>query len=396
MPIYKYTAKNLQAERVHGKKEAEDEAALSAALRSEGFFLLSSIAIAEETKSVYRPKPNELADFASELGTMLTSGITLVRAMYIILQGDIKPKLSVLYRKVYNSIQRGNSFSEALEEQEGAFPQLMINMIRSGEASGKMDQATQKIASHYQNDYKMRSKIKSAMTYPVILICVGFLIFLGLFVFVLPSFFETFEDLEIELPAITRAMVFLSNLLTQHWLACIFVVMGIILVISFLLKSERMRYKLDRLKLRLPKIGNLLRTIYTARFARTLSTLYTSGLSIMQALTVAADTIGNRYISGQFDKVTAQVRSGSPLSAALQEVDGFAPKLISVTRIGEESGRLDEMLDHMAASFDFESEKAIDRLISMLEPIMIVILGIGVGFVMVSVMLPLYTMYQNM
>ena len=156
-----------------------------------------------------------------------------------------------------------------------------------------------------------------------------------------------------------------------------------------------MRTRLDAVKLKLPKIGGLMRTIYTARFARTLSTLYTSGLSMLQALSVAADTIGNRYITAQFGKVIAQVRGGTPLSQALGEVDGFVPKLMSVTLIGEEAGRLDEMLDHMADSFDFESEKAIDRLIAMLEPAMIVVLAVGVGFVMVSVLLPLYTMYQN-
>ena len=396
MPVYKYTAKNIQGQLTRGKKEAENQEALAASLRQDGYFLTHAGRLEDSEKKPYRPNANELADFAQQIGTMLSSGITLIRALSIILQGEGKPALKKLYQNVYTSLQRGLSFSDSLQAQQGAFPPLMISMIRAGEASGKMDAAAKKIAAHYRKDHKMRSKIKSAMIYPIILICVAILVFLGIFIFILPSFFDTFEDLGVQMPGVTRVMLAISNALIQDWAVCLFVGIGIVFIITCLLRLDSVRLWLDKIKLKLPKVGSLLRTIYTARFARTLSTLYTSGLSIIQSLTVAADTIGNRYISRQFHKVVSQVRSGAPLSAALKEVNGFAPKLFSVTAIGEEAGRLDEMLDNMAESFDFESEKAIDRLIAMAEPAMIILLAIGIGIIMVSVLLPLFTMYQNL
>ncbi len=395
MPVYKYKARNAMSVLVGGRREAADADELAAALRQDGQFLVSCRETAPDEKTVYKPKANELSEFSAELGTMLSSGITLVRAMHIFLQSDLKPKQRELYRRVYLDLQKGKSFSEALEAQNGAFPPLMINLFRSGEASGKMDQTAKKVGVHFQKDHKIRSKIKNAMIYPAILIVVGVLVFFGVFLFILPQFFESFKSLGVEMPGITKFMMAVSQGLIVHWDICLIAAIVLILALAVLLQNPKVRIRLDAVKLKLPKIGGLMRTIYTARFARTLSTLYTSGLSMLQALSVAADTIGNRYITAQFGKVIAQVRGGTPLSQALGEVDGFVPKLMSVTLIGEEAGRLDEMLDHMADSFDFESEKAIDRLIAMLEPAMIVVLAVGVGFVMVSVLLPLYTMYQN-
>ncbi len=395
MPHYRYTAKNLQSNLIRGEQEAENEVQLASVLRETGLFLTRCSETSAVSAAPVRPKANELAGFASELGTMLASGISLVKAMSILLQSDRNPRLQALYQTVHQRLQKGDSFSEALAAQQGAFPPLMINLFRSGEVSGRMDQAARKVAAHYEKDYKIRSKIKNAMIYPVILIVVAVLAIVGIFTFILPSFFDTFSQLDVELPGITKAVMSFSSLLTQHWLICLLTVIGVLLVLVFLLQLPAVQIQLDRLKLKLPKIGGLMRSIYTARFARTLSSLYTSGLSILDALAVSAETIGNRYLAGQFERVSARLRNGAPLSQALQEVKGFSPKLVSVTVIGEESGRLDEVLDQMADSFDFESEKAIDRLIAMLEPAMIVLLALGIGAIMISVLLPLYTMYQN-
>ena len=394
MPLYQYTAKTLQSRLVRAK--AENEQALAARLRESGQYLLRCKLVEAAEKTVYRPKAMDLSEFAGQLGAMLSSGITLIRAMGIILQSDMKPNLRNLYEKVYADLQQGLSFSEALENQGGAFPPLMVNMFRAGEASGKMDQAAKKVAVHFEKDNKLRSKIKSAMIYPVILICVSLLVMVAIFIFIMPQFFDTFASMDMELPGITKAVMGFSNLITQQWGACLLTVIVLMLTVMMLLRVPAVLMWLDKVKLHLPRIGKLLNTIYTARFARTLSTLYSSGLPMIQALSVAAETIGNRFITSQFGQVVAQIRSGAPLSSALKPVKGFSQKLTSITLIGEESGRLDEMLDNMADTFDFESEKAIERLIAMLEPAMIVVLAIGVGTIMISVMLPLYSMYQNL
>lgn len=395
MPFYRYTAKCLDGAVVRGRLEAADQTELATALRVSGQFLTKCKEVSDNQMEIYRPKAKELADFCGELGTMLSSGITLIRALDIILQNDNKPKLQALYRRLYTALQQGQSFSEALSAQHGVFPPLMINIFRSGEASGTMDSAAKKASVHFEKEHKINSKLKNAMIYPFILLVVAVLVMLAIFLFILPGFFKNFEDMGIELPGITMFVMSISDLLTQHWLECLLVVVGIAVVISTLIRLPQVQLFTDRLKLRLPKVGKLLQVVYTARFARTLSTLYTSGLSMLQALDVSANTVGNQYIASQFEKVVSDVRSGMALSQALRQVDGFSSKLISIVSIGEEAGRLDEMLERMADSFDFESEKAIDRLMAMLEPAMIVLLAVGVGLIMISVMLPLYTMYQN-
>ncbi len=393
MPLYQYSAKNIDSKTIRGQRQAPDERQLSNHLRDSGLFLLNWEEIDTSDSRSSRLKANELSAFARELGTMLSSGITLVRAMEILIQQDNKPKIKKLYSNLYEDLKQGNPFSETLEAQGNAFPKLMVSMFRAGEANGSMDQAAKKISLHYEKEHKIQSKIKGAMTYPVILLVVAIVVMLAIFTLILPSFFDIFQD--IELPMITQIIIAISNALTKNWPAVLIFLLLLVLSIAMLLQLQQVQLLMDHGKLNVPKIGVLMQTIYTARFARTLSTLYSSGLSMLQALTVAAETIGNQYIANQFDAVITKVRSGDPLSEALHDIKGFVPKLSSVTYIGEESGRLDEMLDSMADSFDFESERAVERLIILLEPAMIILLAVLIGTIMISVMLPLYTMYQN-
>jgi type IV pilus assembly protein PilC len=393
MPLYHYRAKNLQSKTIQGQKAADDEKQVSRRLREENLFLIKWHEIDGGNSASYRLKPNDLSTFTRELGTMLSSGITLIRAMEILIKQDNKPKIKKLYTNLYDDLKQGNPFSEALDAQGKAFPKLMISMFRAGEANGSMDLAAKKVSLHYEKEHKIQSKIKGAMTYPIILLIVAVMVMLAVFTLILPTFFDLFAD--IELPTITKIVISISYGLTNHWLIIIIITLIVLLGITFLLQLQQVQLGIDRFKLKLPKIGNLLTTIYTARFARTLSTLYTSGLSMLQALSVAADTIGNQYIANQFDEVIKSVQSGGSLSEALERVHGFSPKLSSVTFIGEESGRLDELLNSTADSFDFESERAVEKLITILEPAMIVLLAFLVGTIMISVLLPLYTMYQS-
>lgn len=394
MPLYQYVAKNLQSKTVRGQRPAPDEIQLSGRLREDGLFLLKWQEVDIGRTLSYRLKAKEISAFTRELGAMLSSGITLVRAMEILIQQDNKPKIKKLYTNLYDELKQGKSFSETLEAQGNAFPKLMINMFRAGEANGSMDQSANKVSLHYEKEHRIHSKITSAMTYPIILLIVAMVVMLAIFTFILPNFFDLFED--VELPMVTKIIMSLSSLLTNHWLSMIIGTLIVLLFIAFLFQMQEVQLRFDQFKLKIPKVNSLLKIIYTARFARTLSTLYSSGLSMLQAISVAAETIGNQYIVNQFDDVINKVRSGGALSEALEGIDGFSPKLSSVTYIGEESGRLDEMLNATADSFDFESERAVEKLITILEPAMIVLLAFLVGTIMISVLLPLYTMYQTM
>jgi type IV pilus assembly protein PilC len=350
--------------------------------------------VADRAVAQKKLKTVEIADFCRQLAAMLSSGITLIRAMMIIEQRDSKPHVKKVYQSLIAELQRGSTLSESMIKQGKAFPELLINMMKAGESSGRMDVTAQKMADTFEKQHKLNQKLKSATTYPIILVVMIIGVILIIFTFVLPSFFGMFEGMELPLP--TRVVIGISNFLTHYfWLLGIIVgVAAATLWYTFRLPGPKRQ--LDKLKLKFPKIGNLLSTIYTGRFARTLSSLYVSGIPMIQALSIARNTIGNKYIEWQFDGVIDALGNGRTLSQALGGVDGFERKLNSTILIGEESGRLEQMLESTADQYDYDSEMATTRLITMLEPILICVMAGIVAFVMISVMLPIYQLYQNM
>jgi type IV pilus assembly protein PilC len=383
----------MDGTRVNGRMEAANESQLGSLLNEGGLFLTNA---SRADHKVHNPKLKlpEVTDFCRQLAAMLSSGITLIRAMMIIEQRDSKPHVKKIYQSLIAELQRGSTLSESMIKQGKAFPELLINMMRAGESSGRMDITAQKMADTFEKQHKLNQKLKSATTYPIILVVMIIGVILIIFTFVLPSFFGMFEGMELPVP--TQIVVAISNFLTHYfWLLGIVVgVTAATLWYTFRLPGPKRQ--LDKLKLKLPKIGNLLSTIYTGRFARTLSSLYVSGIPMIQALTISRNTIGNKYIEWQFDGVIDALGNGRTLSQALGAVDGFERKLNSTILIGEESGRLEQMLESTADQYDYDSEMATTRLITMLEPILICVMAAIVAFVMISVMMPIYQLYQNM
>lgn len=392
MPIYKYTAKDSGGKNLHGTLEAADEQALAVRLYEQRLVLMRCGEARREERGV-RLRPLEISDFCRQLGTMLSSGVSLIRAVDIVLQRDLAPRVRTIYSNLYRSLQQGVSMSEAMREQYGSFPELLINMIYAGESSGQLDMVSLKMATHYEKEYRLNNKIISAMTYPIILLCVTIIVMIGVFTLILPQFFTMFEGMVLPLP--TRAVIAISNGLTKNWFACLMVVLAVIGICAVLLKNDAIRIWMDGKKLRVPQIGKLMKIIYTARFSRTLSSLYSSGLSMMNALQIARGTVGNRFIDSQFDAVIENVRTGVPLSQSILAVDGFDKKLASTVLIGEETGKLDDMLTAVADSFDYESEMATQRLTTFIEPVLIISMAVIIGFIMISVMLPIFQLYQN-
>ena len=391
MPTYKYVASSIQGKTRKGVAEAADEAALKDSLSKEGLFLVSCETSIKEF-AVRRLRSNELADFCRQLGSMLSAGVTLIRAISILLQRDLKPQIRASYSDISISLQRGLSLSEAMEKQ-GAFPDLLVNAFRASESSGQMDKTCMRMAEHYEKEYRTNGKIKSAMAYPLFLLCLTVVIMVVIFSVVLPRFFTLFEG--IELPGITKAVIAISNAMSDYGGIIIIVILLAVLGFMALFRVPKVALWLDRTKLRLPIIGKLLKIIYTARFARTLSSLYASGLTIINALQNTKNTIGNKYIASQFDDLIKNVRNGENLSTSINAVDGFDKKLSATISIGEETGNLDFMLDSIASSFDYESEQAMSRLTAIIEPVMIIFMAIIVCLLLISVMLPILTLYNS-
>lgn len=392
MPTYRYTARNTAGKAVRGAADAPDERQLVTRLRAEGLFLMYCRE-AERDHGRTRLGALQLSEFCRQIGMMLSSGVTLLRAVGILLQRDQKKRIKRVYQGLYDALQRGRSLSEAMRGQHGAFPELLIGMVYAGESSGTLDSVTLKMATFYEKEHRLHNRIISAVIYPVILLCITVLVVIGIFTFVLPNFFDMFQDMVLPVP--TQVVMAISTGLTQHWGAVLIGMLAFIGVLAIALTMPAVRYGIDRTKLHMPVIGKLMRTIYTARFSRTLSSLYSSGLPMIDAIAMSRDTVGNRYLAAQFDIVLRQVREGMSLSYAIAPLDGFDPKLAATIQVGEETGRLDAMLESTADSFDYEGEMATQKLTTFIEPILIVFMAIVVGAIMISVMLPIFDIYNT-
>ena len=393
MPKYRFTAVDLSNKRVSATVDARDEDDFRKIMRGKSLVPLK-YTVLDAQKTSYRLKPGEVSEFCRQLSSMLSSGITAVRALDIIKQRDFKNiKLKRLYETLHKSVQQGLTLSEAMRQMGNSFPELLVNMFASGEASGQLENVTEKMSFHYEKEHKLNGKIKSAMTYPMILAVVTLLVVIGIFTLILPDFFVALAD--IPLPTLTKVVIAISDFMIERWYILVIAALSVMALIAYLLKVPGVRLKFDQSKLRMPVIGKLLYIIYTARFARTLSSLYSSGVSMIKALEISGTIIGNRFIEGQFPNVIKDVRNGEALSAAIRKVIGFDSKLPNTILIGEESGRLETMLVSTADGFDYEAEQATGRLVQLVEPVMLVLMAGIIGTVMLSVMMPLMSLYSN-
>lgn len=396
MPGYKYTARDENGKTVKGFKEAADEKALYNSLKLEGKFLLSSKASdTERQKEKGKIKINVVADFCRQLGTLLKAGVSLVRALNIIAEEEgLKPNYRAVYMDILQTIRQGIPLSDAMEQQGNAFPSLLINMMRAAEANGNIDETAIRMADHYEKERKLNGKVKSALVYPSVLGALLVVVVIFVLTYLVPQFEEVFAEMD-SLPLPTVILLGMSNGIKNHWPLLLVILVAVVIGMRILLRIPAVRLAKDRIKLRIPIVGGLLKKIYTARFARTLSSLYSSGLPIVLALQVGCKTIGNKYIESQFERIIAKVRAGEALSASLSEIDGFQQKLSATIRVGEETGSLDSMLDSIADSLDYEATKALEKMVALLEPLLIIVMAIIIGFVVVAVILPIYQSYST-
>ena len=393
MALYKYRARDKDGRRTAGKMEAADEIQLHNQLREQGLYLTFWKRMGAAGRS-RRLKPKAVAEFCRSLGTLLAAGVSLVRALSIISQEETNTaEQKKLYEAVLRSVRQGNPMSDAMQEQGEAFPVLLIYMVRSAEASGSMDKVVLRMADHFEKEFRLRAKVSSAMVYPAILAVLIVVVVLIIFTVVIPQFASLFERME-SLPLPTRIVMGFSEGLKKHWLPILLGVIFAGLLFTFIRNRPSVKLWWDKCKVHLPVFGKLLKSIYTARFARTLSSLYSAGLPIVTALQVSRGTVGNSYIEKQFDQVIMVVRAGGALSDGLEKIDGFNRKLAASIRVGEETGSLDNMLDAIADTLDYEAEMAINKMVTFIEPTMIVIMAVIIGFVIISVIMPIYGSYN--
>lgn len=393
MPSYQYTAKNEKGKTVRGTAAAPSPETLYAQLRTEGLYLMDQREAGAGKSSVRPLKTAQVADFCRSLGTLLAAGVPLVRAFAILGEEEgLDPKAKAVYEAVRTELRKGVPLSDAMEAQAPAFPTLLVAMLRSAESTGSIDKACLRMANHYEKEHKLDQEVGNSLMYPAILGVLIVAVLLILMGYVVPQFEEMFAQME-TLPLPTVILLGISDFLKANWLLVALgaAVLAVGVRSLFLLPAVRLQW--DRFILHAPVVGRLNRKICTARFARTLSNLYSSGVPIVMALQSGQQTVGNRWIASQFDGVLTSVRAGHPLSESLKEVDGFERKLSSTVMVGEETGKLDSMLATTSETMDYEAEMATKKLMTLIEPVMIVVMAVIVAFVIIAVILPIYLSY---
>ena len=392
---YRYRAQNVDGKTVSGQMKANDESDLHNKLKADGMMLIEAKEITKGKVISKKLKYDRVGDFSRNLSELLGAGVTLVRALGIISEDEsIKPAERKIYAEILRLVRTGVPLSDALEEQGNTFPTLFINMIRSAESGGNLDSTARNMAIYYTKEYRLQKKINSSMTYPKILAGLVVVVLIIIMGFVLPQFESLFAQME-TLPLATRILMGISDFVANRWF--ILILIGIVLFMAYkiLMAIPAVKMLVDKIEIHLPKIGRLRKIIYTARFARTLASMYSAGIPIVTCIQIAKTTIGNTYIESQFDQMIADIRAGKPLSEGIAGIDGFVKKLVSSISVGEETGALDSMLVSIADQMDYDAEIAVEQLVAMIEPLMIVVMAVVVGFIMIAVIQPIYGSYQS-
>lgn len=395
MKTFIYTATDVQGNTIkNARMVAEDVNDFLEKINEKGLFC-SSYKEASDKKSntLHKFKMEELAYNCRQLSAMLSSGLTLVRALDILYKEQTKEAPKQIFREVYEEVQKGSAFSDALKMQQGAFPHFMISMIQAGESSGSLDVIVKRLEDYYDKQNKLNNKIKGAMMYPIILAVLCVAIVIALFTFIMP----TFKDLltEEDMKGLTGALFAFSDSITGYWYIYVSVVLAVVFIVKYSLKIPSVRYKFDKLICKMPKVGVLVVKVYTGKFARTLSSLYSSGIPMVEALERSSAILGNTFIEKSFVNVIDEVKQGDQLSAAIQRTGIFESMFCSIIFVGEESGALDTILEKSASFYEDESDSAIQRLVGLIEPVMIIFMGAAIGLVIAGILPALYNSMGN-
>jgi type IV pilus assembly protein PilC len=399
MATYVYTARKDRGGILSGETVAASKQAVIADLKRKGYTVLkldekrAAFSLKALTEASTKVKVRDKAIFARQFATMIQSGLAVLRALYVLEEQTENPRFKKVIASVRSDVESGMSLSDAMERYPVAFDRLYVSMVRSGEISGSLDAALVRLASQLEKDDSIRRTVKSAMAYPVLIAGFAILVMIGMLLFIIPIFVRMYADLGGQLPTLTRVMMGLSSAMKGYWYILL---PGLILMFWGLRrwkKSERGRRRWDRIKLKLPmKLGPVVQKIAVARFSRTMATLVSSGVPILQAIEITGRTSGNSVIEDAMLDVKESVRSGETIAKPLSRVAVFPPMVTHMISIGEETGALDSMLNKVADFYEDEVNTTIKSLTSILEPIMMLFVGGLVGLIVISMYLPMFNM----
>jgi len=399
---FEYVVRDRSGKLVKGRIEANNSAAVANRLKTMG---LAPIAIDEVSSTGLKRelsipgfgnkvKLKDLAIMSRQLATMITAGLSILRSLNILAEQTENKTLGKVLSQVRSDVETGSSFSQSLTKHPLVFPPLMINMIKAGEVGGFLDTVLVSVADNFEAEVKLRGKVKSAMTYPVVVFCIAIIAVVGMLIFIVPVFTAMFASLGGELPAPTKVLVFLSAVMKWTALPLIIGVIAFVRWWSRHKNDRAVRERLDPIKLKMPVFGNLIRKIAVARFTRNFGTMLRSGVPILQALDIVGETSGNIVIERAARAVQESVRSGQSLTGPLSQHRVFPPMVVQMMAVGEDTGALDVMLEKIAEFYDQEVEATTDALTALIEPLMIAVLGTVIGAMIVALYMPIFSIFN--
>ncbi|GAA2248254.1 type II secretion system F family protein [Rarobacter faecitabidus] len=399
---FDYEVRDKQGSVVKGKMEGPSEAAVAQRLMANGGSpisitevktggLNSDITIPGLTDKVGL---KDIAIMSRQLATMINAGLSLIRALTILTDQTENKTLQGILNQVRNDVETGVSFSAALAKHPKVFPPLMINMVKAGETGGFLDQTLLSVAKNFEDEVKLKGKIKSAMTYPVVVFVVAILATVGMLLFIVPVFADMFASLGGALPAPTQLLVVLSGFLKVGIIPLVIIVIVGFIWWNKVKHKKSVREKIDPFKLRAPVFGKLTQKIAVARFTRNLGAMLRAGVPILQALEIVGETSGNMVVEKAALDVMDSVRKGKSLTAPLSEHSVFPPMVVQMMSVGEDTGALDDMLEKIAEFYDAEVESTTEQLTSLIEPLMILVIGGIVGGMVIALYMPIFSIFN--
>jgi len=400
--MFQYTGKNSKGVTVKGTMEAESKNEVAVTLRRQNVFPTSIVNEAQLgreikfTKSKQKITVKDLSIFCNQFATIIRAGISLIECLDILRKQSENKTLRDILDQMFEDVQKGVPLSKSMAKHPKSFPQILINMVESGELSGQLDLIMARMADHFDKEYKLNMKIKSAMVYPVILITVSIIVSVFLLVAVLPNFVSMFTDFGVPLPLLTQVLLNTGEFFKEYW----YIVMGgtilIIVVMRRFINTAEGRLKFDDFKLHVPVIGPTNRKIATSRFSRSLSTMINSGISIIDSMELVSKVIGNVRVSKGIEDALDQIKKGDGVASPLSRLEIFPPMMISMIKIGEDTGNLESLLETTADFYDQEVDVAIASMIQLINPIILLFMAVVVGAIVLAIALPMFEMYSHL
>ncbi|MEN8199411.1 MAG: type II secretion system inner membrane protein GspF [Thermodesulfobacteriota bacterium] len=405
MPVYEYKALDQKGKSRKGLIDADSEEKARSKLRNSGKYPVT-IRKSEEkapgsrsrgisTVSLFeRIKSDEIHVITRQLATLLGAGIPLTHALASLIEQSSNPALKRILAQIRDSVNEGSTLTSALAQHPKLFSNIYVNMVRSGEASGSLDIVLERLADFGENQKALQAKLKAALVYPIFMAVIGTGILFFLITYIVPNITRVFTDMERVLPLPTRILIFASEALRSYWWLGLLLIGGLYGLIRFFLATEAGRRTWDRIKLSFPITGKVNQKIILARFASTLGSLLGSGVPLITSLQIVSSLVNNRLIGEVIEEAMEKIQKGKSMSSALETSPWFPPLFLQMLSVGEQSGKLEPMLEKVATAYEREVESAIMGMTALIEPIMISAMGAAVGFVVLSILLPIFEMNQ--